>query len=410
MLDRASWILRAGLILIILISVPQAETKSIKFADLDHYARANSPRAEIIEQEYGRTIAERDEDLQWSNPEIAYNREDVDQASEYQITVGKQIGAPWAYLKKRSSWKDRVRSAEFSKEQSTREHLVTLKSGYVSVWLLDEYLSRLGELKEILSDASHVATARHSEGHLSGVEDHLIQMTVISLNASHQSAMQERRELWAHWLADVGLEPSETVSLATRVSFNSISLKPVGHYAGLIESQPEYMSKSHLAESFTKRASAEKGKFIPSINLYAGLKKIEPDLDGYVAGVSLSLPLFNRNGATARKYQIKSDIARNELQLQRTQAIGQARALRESIAGSQGALSLASPHFGEDTEDFNNLLFSYEEGWLTLNELLNAVQIEVSGLKDYYGQVIQYYQNIFQLEAITGESLVSFEE
>lgn len=410
MRHKASWFVRSGLMMCVMISLAQAESISVKFADLDDYARANSPRAKIIEQEYGRTVAERDEDLQWSNPEIAYNREDIDQAAEYQITVGKRIGAPWVYQKKRSSWQDRVKSAELSKEQSTREHLATLRSGYVALWLLDEYLSRLGELKGTLSDASHVATARHSEGHLSGVEDHLVQMTVISLNASHQSALQERRELLASWLAEVGLEPAETVWFATKVSFLAVDLKPVGYYAGLIELQPEYMSKSHLAESFTKRAAAEKGKFIPSLNLYGGFKKVEPDLNGYVAGVSLSLPLFNRNSAAARQYQIKSGIARSELQLHRTQAIGRARALTESIAGSQAALSLASPHFGENNEDFSNLLFSYEEGWLTLNELLNAVQIETSGLEDYYKQLIQYYQNIFQLEAITGESLVSFEE
>ncbi|MFH1373374.1 MAG: TolC family protein [bacterium] len=410
MLDRASWILRAGLILSVLISVAQAETKTIRFSDLDNHAQEYSPRAQIIGQEFERVLAERDEDLQWSNPVIAYDREDVDQAKEYQITIGKQVEVPWAYSKKRSSWKDRVKSAELTKEQSRRTHLATLKSGYVALQLLDEYLSRLERFKEALSDASHVATSRHSEGHLSGAEEHLIQMAIISLNASHQSALQERKELSAFWRANVGLGPDDVVTLATPVGFGLIDLKPVEHYTAVVESQPDYMSRSLLVESFRKRASAEKGKFIPALNVYAGLKKIDPDVDGYVAGVSLSLPLFNRNGSTARKYRIESDIARTEMQLNRTQAIGQVQALTESIAGSQGSLALASPHFLEDSEEFNNLLYSYEEGWLTLNELLNAIQIEVAGLEHYYGQLTQFYLNLFQLETITGETLVNFEE
>lgn len=410
MLNIASWTVRIGLLVSLTFSITQAETITIKFADLDEYARAFGPRVQIIEQEFGRTLAERDEDLQWSNPEIAYHREEISQAIEYQLTIGKQIGVPWAYQKKRSSWNDRIRSAELSKEQSTREHLAELRSGYVALRLLDEYLSQLGELKGILTDASQVATSRHSEGHLSGVEEHLIQMLVISLNASHQETMQESKEISAKWRATMGLDPGDTIELATAVSFFFIELKSAEHYIALVETQPEYRSKWLLAESFNKRASAEKGRLIPSLNLYAGLKKVEPDLDGYIAGVSLSLPLFNRNGAKVRKYKVESEIARNEMRLHRNLAIGQTRALTEAIAGSRGALSLASPHFVENSDNFNNLLFSYEEGWLTLNELLNAIQIEVSGLKNYYGQLIQYYQNFVQLELITGESLVNFAE
>lgn len=169
MLHRALWFVRLGLPICIMLSLAQAETITIRFDDLDDYAQGEGPRLRIIEQEYARTLAERDVDLQWSNPEIAYDREDVGKAKEYQIILGKQIEAPWAYRKKRSSWDDRVKSAELAKKQSTLDHLADLRSGYVALRLSDEYLLRLELLREILTDASHVATTRHSEGHLSGL-------------------------------------------------------------------------------------------------------------------------------------------------------------------------------------------------------------------------------------------------
>lgn len=410
MLHKASWFVRSGLLVCIMISFVQAETITIRFDELGDYAQSKGPRSRIIEQEFDRVLAERDEDLQWSNPKIAFDREDNGQTRENQITIAKQIEVPWAYRKKQSSWNDRVRSAELAKEQSTREHLASLRSGYVELRLFDEYLIRLGQLKDILTDASHVATTRHTEGHLSGVEEHLIQMSVISLNASHQSVFQERQELSASWRAVMGLKTSDSLTLATWVSYQLIDLKPAEHYVALVELQPAYMSQSLLAMSLGKRASAEKGKFIPAVNLYAGLKTIEPNFDGYVAGVSLSLPLFNRNSATARKYRIESEIAQSRMRLYGSQATGQVRALTESIRGARLALASASPHFDNGSEDISSLLYSYEEGWLTLNELLNAMQIEVTGSKGYYDQLIQFYQNLFQLETITGESLVSFEE
>lgn len=410
MLQRASWFVRLGLLACIMSSSVQAETITISFDDLYDYAQSKGPRSRIIHQELDRVLAERDEALQWSNPEFAYVREDAGPAAEYQLTVGKRIEAPWANRKKRSSWKDRVSSAELAKEQSISDHFAALRSGYVGLRLFDEYLLRLGQLREILTDASHVATTRHTEGHLSGVEEHLIQMSVISLNASHQSVLQEREELSASWRALMGLNADDTVGLVTGVSYGSIDIRPAEHYIASIKSQPGYTSRRLLASSLNKLASAERGKFIPTINLYAGLKKIEPDYNGYVAGVSLSLPVFNRNGATARRYQIESKIAQSRLRLYNSRATGQVRALTELIKEARQALASASPHFEEDSQDINSLLYSYEEGWLTLNELLTAIQIEVTGSKGYYDQLIQFYQNLFQLETITGESLVSFEE
>jgi len=55
-----------------------------------------------------------------------------------------------------------------------------------------------------------------------------------------------------------------------------------------------------------------------------------------------------------------------------------------------------------------NLLYSYQEGQITLDTFLNAIQIEVTGYTDYYDLLSTYYSNIFRLEAITGSEIVSF--
>ncbi|MCH7878896.1 MAG: TolC family protein [candidate division Zixibacteria bacterium] len=167
-------------------------------------------------------------------------------------------------------------------------------------------------------------------------------------------------------------------------------------------------AKAALQQAFSKRAAAERAAFIPSLYLYIGQKKISPDFDGFMVGVSLSLPLLNRNGAVSRKYEIESAIALNKAKLYRIHLTGYVQALVRSISESKLSLATEAAHFDEDMEALNNLLYTYEEGWMTLNELLNAIQIEVNGLKDYYNQFIRYYENIFALEALTGEPLVSF--
>jgi hypothetical protein len=352
----------------------------------------------------------RDEDLQWSNPEIAYDREDVDISEEYQISLSKSFDMPWSYLKKRSSWKSRLQSAELMGKQRTNDFLADARRGYVELKLLDEYLSRLQQLKEIVVEVSQAATTRLTEGYLSGVEEHLIQMTAVSLRASYQAVLQERREVADQWRAEMGIQPGDSIFLETRVDYQPLQLQSVAEYLNLIEQQPGYRSRLKLQESLDKRAAAEQGKFISSIDIYGGFKRIEPGLDGYVAGLALSVPIFNKNGVVAKRYDIEKNIVEYETYLYRTKLTHRLDTLIESMKDSQQLLDIAADYLHQDNKVLNNLVYSYEEGWQDLGDLLNAIQIEDSGLKDFYYQLIKYYENLFELEAILGTQLVVFEE
>jgi Outer membrane efflux protein len=386
-----------------------SDSLTIRFTDLGEYAQTKSLGASAISGSLGLVKAERDIDLQRSNPELAFDRQSVDNSRESQITLGKNFEMPWVTMKKRSAWNDRLSSAEYAAEEQKSLLLGDLKSGYVSLQLLNAQLTRLTHLSEVITDASHVATTRHTEGHLSGVEDHLIQMVVISLQAEQQSVLERQRAMNYLWRALMGFDSENEIVLSTPISFRPVSLEPAQMYVMGFEKRPAYQSRLLLQQSLGKHASAERSRLLPSFNLYGGYKKIGPDYEGYVIGISLSLPLLNTNRATARKFDLERQLVANERTRYRSEQIGRIEALVASIQESKEALALSQDHFDQDTEALNDLLYSYEEGWLTLNEMLNAVQIEVAGLSDYFDHLIRYYQNVFELEAITGATLVSFE-
>jgi len=386
----------------------QAGSITLTFDQLDDYAKSKSARAGIIEHQFQSVRAERDQQLQWSNPELSYDREDFDVTEEYQFTLSKSFEVPWSNLKKRSGWKDRVESAQLQSEHEKLRLLSELRTGYVEQQLLSEYLSRLEMLRAIMTDASHVASDRHTEGHLSGVEEHLIQMSVISLNASYQESQQLKRDLESSWKGEIGIQPSDNLIMSSPILYQAIELQPATEYLENLKERPGHQYRRILAQSLAKRASAEKGKFIPALNFYGGYKKIEPATDGYVAGVSIDIPLFNRNNAAAKKLDIERRIVERENEIYFIEIETHLSGLVRSINEAQQSLGIVAEHFDEDLESLNSLVYSYEEGWLTLNELLNAIQIEVAGLKDYYNMLISYYENIFQLEALTATNLVSF--
>jgi len=377
---RAIILWSSGVIVLLLAAAPaRTDTIAIKFEQLDEYARITSARAKILEQEFRLTQAERDDDLKWSNPELVYSCEDVERDKEYEITIGKRFEMPWVYLNRRRSWKARMQAAELSRADHTNRLLEELRTGYVQLKLLGEQQARLNMLRDIITDASHVATSRHEEGHLSGVDEHLIQMFLISLRAQHQKVVQQQRTAGIHWRARMGIDPEVALELSTAVGYQAIELPATGRLSGTIENHPGYLSRISMQESLVRESKTERRRLIPSFNVYGGFKKIEPGLDGYVAGVSLDLPLFNANRAAARKFEIGGDILARETEIYRRELSGRIEALVSSVNELRHALGLVADHFDQDMEAVNTLLFSYEEGWMSLSEFLNAIQIEVTG-------------------------------
>lgn len=386
----------------------QADDLSIRFEELESHIRAKSPRSQILEQELVKIRAERDDALQWSNPEIAYGREDVEADGEWQITLQKGFLAPFSQGKRRASWSDRIRSAELRIDQERWNLLADFKSGYVRLRLLEAYLSRLEQLEEITRKASAAAENRYNEGELSGTERDLIQLMGFSIGTNRLKVLQERRDVESAWRAEVGIPSGDHVELITPIGYEAVDLPSSTEYVGLLDTRPGIRSRMILGEALRKQAEAAQPSLLPGINLYAGYKQIEPERDGWVAGLGLSLPIFDRNAGASRESEAEAQIVKNELLLYRTRSAGEIAALIQMIEETQPMLATIAGRIENTPPILGNLLYAYREGQVSLDEFLNAIQIEMTGYQDYYDQLAAYYINTFRLEAITGTTIVSF--
>ncbi len=402
-----------GVILVILslIGFPSAARAGdlpIRFEELEPFIRANSPRARIFTQELEKIRAERDDALQWSNPEIAYDREDVETDREWQITLRKELHLPLKQGARRAGWSGRVRAAELRIEQEHSNLLADAKSGYTRLRLLDAYLNRLEQLEEITRKVSAAAENRYSEGELSGTDRGLIQLTGFSIVTSRLKVLQERRDFASAWRADVGIPSGDDANLITPVGFMEIDIPPPAECSSLLDARPGIRSRALLGEALLKQAEGARPSLLPGVNLYAGYKQMEPGRHGWVAGLGLSLPVFDSSSGAARKSKAEARIVEHELMLHRTRAAGEIEALIRMITEAQPALASIAERIENTPPLMDTLLYSYQEGSITLDQFLNAVQIEVTGYQDYYDQLAAFYKNIFRLEAIAGLEIVSF--
>lgn len=386
-----------------------ADDISIRFDQIEDHLQRESPRARIFAQELVKLQAARDDDTQWSNPELAYDHEEVEEFREYQVTLHKRLTAPWVYSRKRAGWSARIEAAEFRVVQETTDLLADLKSSYVRIQLLDAYLARLSQLESIVTDAHAVAEAQYSEGKLSGVEKHLIQLSALSVDTSRRTVLQHRRHAEGMWRADMGLGPNDRANLVTKIAFGAVTLDSPAEYVSRLHSRPQGRSLAALGEAFGKQAAAARPSLLPRVDLYAGFKHIDPEHTGLVAGAAVSLPLFGWGAAATRQHEAQQRIAENELALFMSRTTVEVETLVQTIEEVQPPLAALAERMGQDPPMIDNMLYSYREGAITLDTFLSGIRIEVDGLRDYYELLTSYYENLFRLEAITGAELVSFE-
>ncbi len=375
--------------------------------DVEPFARTSSPRLRVVAFEVDVVDAERKSALTWSNPALAYDHEEADSFREWQFTLNKRIDRPLTRGGLSDAWDGRVRAAELRSLQATRDAVADLKAGYVQVRLIESHLDRLDRLAGLVDVAADVAGSRHVEGELSGLDRRLIQLAAYTIETAENRARSQHERMLAAWRADMGVPPSRSLVLSTPVTFLPIDLQDIGTYQGRLQSMPGDQAQVELSRALEVQSDAARPGLVPGLEVYGGYKRFEPDLDGFVAGVALDLPLFSQGKGEAAKLQAERLIIESNLTADRARRQGEIAALVNSLNESQSLLAEFAADFDQSSLA-DALSISYREGAITLDELLGAIQIEAAAMDAHYADLATYYTNIFRLEALTGAKLVNF--
>jgi hypothetical protein len=377
----------------------------IGFEDIESHALAMSPRLKILTQELAAVSAGRREALKWSNPAVAYDHEGTGSFSEWQVSLQKNFSRPFSRGDLSDGWDSLIKAEELRGVQATRDHLAELKAGYLLLRLGEDHLGRLDRLSALVDLAAGVAGRRHAEGELSGLDRQLIQLTTYTLEAAEHQVRNALRSEFAAWRTEMGIPASRQVRLTTAVGIHLIDLESLNGFQDQLASTPGSQAQVALAQSLGKQANAARPGLLPGFDIYGGYKRFDPDLDGFVAGIAIELPIFNQSAEEAERLDAERQIVESELSADLAQRRGEVAALVVSLREAQPLLADFEDRL-DQTSLTDILLLSYREGAITLDELLGAIQIEAAALDIHHGTLASYYQNIFRLEALTGAKLV----
>jgi hypothetical protein len=401
-----------GLIAVVGIGSPGAAAQEtgdliLGIEDVEPFVRSSSPQLRIAALGVDVVAAERQSALTWSNPALAYDHEEADSFREWRFALQKRIERPFSRGSLQDAWNGRVRAAELRSLQVTRDLVADLKAGYVQVRLIESHLDRLERLAGLADIAADVAGSRHEEGVLSGLDNRLIKLASYTIDTAENSARFQYEQALASWRADMGIDASRPLTLATSVEFRAVDLDDIGSEQSDPASLPGDQAQVALAQALEAQADAARPGLVPGLDVYGGYKRFDPDLDGFVAGIAVDLPLFNPGRGEADRLRAERLVVENVLAVDRTRRAGEITALVAALRSAQPLLAAFAADFGANSTA-DALLTSYREGAISMDEFLGAIQIEAAAMEAHYADLATYYTHIFRLEALTGAKLVNF--
>jgi len=290
-------------------------------------------------------------------------------------------------------------------EQTKLEVITKVKSALVRYHFIKKMNGGWQKALQLIEKAKHTAQAREEEGEISGYDKQRIQLEYLL----HKKNETESRIA----LQDVAKElsllifPTETIA-----EFNTY-FRQFDYYiipdpeilqniAG--ENRSDLQYSKLLLQSKSSQLSNEQLKIIPDLSVTLGYKKQLNNLDGLVYGFNLGIPLFNRN-------QGNIEIVEAELNQQKLDVESIERRIDYEVINSHNNLleytnqlrTIEEYDFLTTNDIINTAEYSYEEGEMSLLEMIDALRAYTDTFILKNELLINYYNSFFQLELAVGK-------
>jgi cobalt-zinc-cadmium efflux system outer membrane protein len=164
------------------------------------------------------------------------------------------------------------------------------------------------------------------------------------------------------------------------------------------------------AQAFAVDAAAAslalaKREVLPNVGIEAGYRRWVGGHDGFVFGLVIPLPIFDRNQGKIAAAYAETEKQRLSYELLKRYAAKEIGLLQDKIAYYQVRVSDMAGQI-ETTKELTMISrTAYEEGAASLIELLDAVRAEKDLIMEYNNTRYEYWATVFELERATNSRL-----
>lgn len=350
------------------------------------------------------------------NPEAGVEVEDVLGTGDFQGVREAQTTLALSQLielgGKRAA---RVNSARLTRDLAgwdyeTRriEVFTQTAEAFVEVLNLQQRLALAEETVGLAEKAVEAVNKRVEAARTFAVEGTKAQVALASVQIERDQTRRAldaaRQRLASHW--------GNSQPRFERVEGNLESTKSVPDLERLLERLRQNPNIARWATEISQREAnvkLEKSRRVPDVTVGGGYRRLSgPEDNAFVAGVSIPLPLFNKNQGNIKEaeYQLaKANDEQRATELRVKTALGQA--WQRLAAAAAEVTALKGKVLPGAQQSFDTVSQYYTEGRLGYLEVLDAQRTLFASRSQYFRALTDYHQAVIAIERLIGEPLVS---
>lgn len=331
-------------------------------------ARAEIARAEGLARQAGAipnpTLGVEVENFSGSGP---YRGMDF---AETTATISQTLELGGKRASRVAAGRAEVEAARRRASQAQAAFAFDLSAAYAEAEASERRLQLAVEARTLADEDARIAGAFVREGREPELRRLQAQAAAQAARAAVEEAQAARATAFANLTALAGAPAPITsipVSLLDQEPSGLAATSPnPGAAPGLLAAQAE-------REAAARRLRVERRRVVPDVSVSVGLRRFEEnDSSAVVAGLSVPLPLFDRNRGNISAAQADVSAAEARLSAARFEAEAAARSTTARIAATQARLSASRAGERAALEAYRLTRIGYEAGKLNLAELLSA--------------------------------------
>lgn len=347
------------------------------------------------------------------NPQLSLNDTFINPSAP---RVGSQITAridqPFETFGKR---RHRIGSAEQATHSSeshladvVRRRTFEVKNAFFHILLAQEHLRLARDNAGRFRDILRINTIRFEKGDISEAELMKVRLQQLDFQNDVILATVEIQEAERELKSLLVIDPSKPVEAIGELKYQPLDIDLDSLKEKALESRPDLQERG----SEVKRAESDirlaRSMRFPDLSVGVEVDTVGPDYHGLVgAGLSLPLPIFNRNQGEIRKAEISLQNANTLLEAKKQQIALEAEyAYREFLQNRAHVAAFESGQLQDARSSREIVENAYKKGGSSVLDLLEAERTFNVTLINYYQALFNYQRSLFQLEAISGKEMI----
>jgi len=348
------------------------------------------------------------------NPELGIEMENFAGGGEFSgtrcaettVTLSQLVELGGKRAKRRAAASLEAELAGWDFETKRLDVLTATTKAFVGVLAAQERLTQADELAGLAESFYRTVSERVEAGKVSPVEQTRAQVPLAGARVAQDRARLAleavRKELATLW-------GESTASFERAVgSLEQIGpVPPQERLTSLLDQNPGVARWKTEEQQRNAQLALERANAIPDLTLFAGGRNLQETGDNaFVAGISIPLPLFNRNQGGIAAARAARSKAREEVRASYSQAVASlAASYRDLSTAFSEARTLQEQILPAAEQSFEAADLGYREGKFGFLEVLDAQRtlFEVRG--QYIEALAAYHQAKAELERLIGAPL-----